>query len=166
VKHAPLYVAAHDLAVEVARGGGVAGARAVGAALDLVEAVALAVTFPAGRAVQLGRADEAVVRLRVALRIAVDLGERSEGAALALHARLLEVGRMIGGWRRELRRAGRAGPEEDARRAATAAPAAVRSTTPPTGAGPPTATTGTRRGATRTRASASSSPPPPAAALE
>jgi hypothetical protein len=77
-------------------------ARAVDAACGLVEAVSLALTFPAGRVGHLEAADWAVVRLRVLLRLAQELGYLSPGGLRFSSARLQAAGKMIGGWRKRM----------------------------------------------------------------
>lgn len=72
-------------------------------ARDLLDAVSLALTFPDERARELRRTDKAIVRLRLALRLATRRGWLSEGGARVLHGRLNACGRMTGGWRRRVR---------------------------------------------------------------
>ena len=104
-RDAPLYVEAADLAryvMERASAWTGASAAALGAAvtdaaMSLVEAVALALTFPDTRAAHLVDADEAVVRLRERLRLAQTLGLLSPGALRHAAGRLQVIGRMIGG---------------------------------------------------------------------
>lgn len=107
-RDAPLYVEAHDLArwvLERTRAWpepGPLGERSAAAACDLVVAVSLALTFPAGRAEHLRAADHAVVCLRVLLRLACDLGMVSPGGLRFATGRLRTIGRMIGGWRKRV----------------------------------------------------------------
>lgn len=87
----------------------------VHAALDLDTAVGRALYAPAERIDCLERADEALARARVVLRIARALSVLSD-ARLADHGeRAAAVGRMIGGWRRSLIRRS-AGSRSGARR--------------------------------------------------
>jgi len=111
---APLYVAAHDLARDVSartegweqRGLPLAlSDRLVGAALELLCTLGCALTFPASRAADLLAADRALVSLRLQLRIARELGALSPGGARHLEGRMLEIGRMIGGWRKRVQSA-------------------------------------------------------------
>lgn len=109
-KDAPLYVEAHDLARWVSeragawadRGGRHLAARVGDVACSLLEAVALALTFPVGRASHLAEADRAIVRLRVLLRLARELGYLSPGGLRFACERLQTAGRMVGGWRKRL----------------------------------------------------------------
>lgn len=113
-RDAPLYVHAHELARDVlprvetwtGRGGGTLASGVGEAAQALLVAVSLALTFPAERTVHLRAADAEVVRLRVSLRLASDLGLLSAGAARSLHLRLDAIGRMVGGWRKRVERSG------------------------------------------------------------
>lgn len=117
-RDAPLHVEATSLCQDVlTRSSSWAGpgaaplaAPCAEAALALGEAVALALTFPEGRAAQLQAADEAVVRLRERLRLAGALGLLSPGALRQLTGQLSAIGRMVGGWRRRLGPHARAPP--------------------------------------------------------
>ena len=117
-RDAPLHVEATSLCQDVlTRSSSWAGpgaaplaAPCAEAALALGEAVALALTFPEGRAAQLQAADEAVVRLRERLRLAGALGLLSPGALRQLTGPPSAIGRMIGGWRRRLGPHARAPP--------------------------------------------------------
>ncbi len=111
-RDAPLYIEAHDLAsmvherVERWRPTA-AAALADGlcrASQDLLVAVSLALTFPLRRSEHLRVADEAVVRTRVLLRLALDGGLISPGWNRQAAGRLLGIGRMIGGWRKRCAR--------------------------------------------------------------
>lgn len=109
-RDAPLYIEVHDLAREVlgrapawtAAGHALVATAAGGAALDLLAAVAQALTFPDTRPTHLVAADQALVRLRAILRVAQELDLLGAGAARALHGRTLLAGRMIGGWRKRV----------------------------------------------------------------
>ena len=108
-REAPLYVEAHDLArwvIERADSwgdrGGVLSVRVSDAACGLLEAVSLALTFPRGRARDLEEADRAMVRLRVLLRVAEELGLLSPSALRFACGRLQTAGRMVGGWRKRV----------------------------------------------------------------
>ena len=109
-RDATVYVEAHDLARWVLErtnswpptsdrhlGGPVAGA-----ACDLLEEVSLALTFPRSRSLHLEAADEAIVRLRVLLRLAQSLALVSGGGLRFAAARLRKIGRMVGGWRKRI----------------------------------------------------------------
>lgn len=73
------------------------------AASALLVGVSLALTFPENRADHQRAADEAIVRLRVRLRVARDLGLLSAGAHRHLAGLLISSGRMLGGWRKRER---------------------------------------------------------------
>jgi hypothetical protein len=118
-RHAPLYVAAHDLAALVLRGTAAwppeqAALRdlCTAAACALPTWAAMALTFPDRRARSLLELDEAVLRLREHLRLARALGLVSPGWARDAADRLDDVGRMTGGWRRRLRANEGAGEED------------------------------------------------------
>lgn len=112
-RDAPLYVEAHDIARDIIdRVGRMSQPHSdalrpalAQAALDLLVSVSLALTFPAPRARHLERADEAIVRLRVLIRLSRDLGFISAGGTRHVEARLLAAGRMLGGWRKRVPRA-------------------------------------------------------------
>lgn len=110
-ERAPLYVQAHDLAawllahVERWPAGSHADLRRriAGTALELVEAVSLALTFPPARAAESERADCCVARLRVLLRLAAGLGLADARQVRFASGELDSIGRMVGGWRRAAR---------------------------------------------------------------
>ena len=110
-RDAPLYVESHDLARwlhERTREWPAARPlrrRLSGASCDLLEAVSLALTFPGERREYLKRADAAIVRVRVLLRLTRDLGQLSPGGVRYASGRLREIGRMVGGWIRRVERA-------------------------------------------------------------
>jgi hypothetical protein len=109
-REAPLYVEAHDLTrwvIELARtwgdrDAGPLAARVVDAACALLEAVSLALTFPSGRALDLEEADRSIVRLRVLLRVAHELGLLSPSALRFACGQLQTAGKMVGGWRKRV----------------------------------------------------------------
>jgi len=109
-RDAPLYVEAYDLArwllerTEAWQAGSSMRSRLSDAGCDLVEAVSLALTFPLQRAGHLDRADAAIVRVRVLLRLACDLGLVSAGSLRFASGRLRVIGRMVGGWRKRVER--------------------------------------------------------------
>lgn len=115
-RDAPLYVEAHDLAQWLLRrtedwpAERPLRSRLSGAGCDLLEALSLALTFPRERAEHLQRADQAIVRARVLLRLARDLGWISAGGVRFACGRLRVIGRMVGGWSRRVERA--RGPPE------------------------------------------------------
>lgn len=107
---APLYVHAYDLAVWVFERAArfprnhraVLASRLEGAAFDLLEAITLALRSRARRQARIDAADESLTRLRLASRLARDLGvlQPRQNDHLALRAD--EIGRMLGGWRRQV----------------------------------------------------------------
>ena len=110
--NAPLYVEAHDLArwvLERVEAWPPERGRSLerplcGAACELLASVSLALTFPEGRSEYLRTADESIVRLRMMLRLAQDLALISPGGLRHALGRLRTIGRMLGGWQRQLRR--------------------------------------------------------------
>jgi hypothetical protein len=111
-REAPLYVEAHDLSrwlverlAERERFEATSLGRALAdAAIGLLAEASLALTFPPSRPEHLENADHHVVRLRVLLRLARDVGHLSPGGCRFAQGRLLEIGRMIGGWRKRVER--------------------------------------------------------------
>jgi len=106
-RQAPLYVAAYDLVcwlLEHQRKWPptVLGDRLASTACALLESISLALTFPLNRRYQLREADQTAARLREQLRLAADLSLLSARQRRFAQARLAEIGRMIGGWRRSL----------------------------------------------------------------
>lgn len=109
-RDAPLYVEAHDLAVWLIEraatlrepAAGFLAPRIVGTACDLVDAVALSLTFPATRPERLAQADAAIVVLRTELRLAEALGVISHRRLRFASDRLRAIGRMVGGWRKRV----------------------------------------------------------------
>ena len=109
---APLYVEAYALACWVTERTAVwaaphqlsLGRLTTREASELVCSAALALTFPRSRAEHLRRADHAIVRLRIQLRLARDMGLISAGGLRYACGRLREIGRMVGGWRRRVER--------------------------------------------------------------
>ncbi len=109
-RHAPLYIEAHDLAAWIVGrtatwqedGGECLAPRIASAACDLLDAVALALTFPSRRAHHLERADEAIVVLRTELRLAKQLGLLAARPLRFASDRSRAIGRMIGGWRKKV----------------------------------------------------------------
>ncbi len=108
-RDAPLYVEAFDLARWVAERAGKwqhppMAELATRSACDLLATVALALTFPRARHQHPGQADAGIVRLRMLLRLAQSLGLLSGGGLRYAAGRLQAIGRMVGGWRKRLRR--------------------------------------------------------------
>jgi hypothetical protein len=105
---APLYVRSHDLSrwvLERVMGWpdelrSVVGEALAAEARALVLSICLALTFPRERAERARDADDSVVRLRELLRLGRDLGALSASCHRYAQAELLEIGRMIGGWRK------------------------------------------------------------------
>jgi len=112
-RDAPLYVEAHDLSRWVLERASVwpppalLAPRVAAATTELLTAISLALTFPQGRASYLHQADEEIVRLRMLLRLARDLGMISPGGLRFASGRLRTIGRMVGGWLRRLEQSGR-----------------------------------------------------------
>lgn len=111
-RNAPLYVESHDLARWVLERveawpeerGRTLRQPLAETACQLVTAVSLALTFPDTRGEHLREADETVVRLRMLLRLASELALLSPGGLRHAEGHLRAVGRMLGGWQRQLRR--------------------------------------------------------------
>ena len=107
-RDAPLYVRVHDLCrdllVRVESGPSaphsVLRERIACDALGLLTSVSCALAFPEGRASQQALADEHTNNLKVLLRLARDLGVLPERGFRHVSTELVEIGRMIGGWRR------------------------------------------------------------------
>lgn len=110
-EHAPLYVRAHDVAVVMHALGGrwtTVAERCLGRALlrethSLLTGVALGLSFPRERAAHQRQADEAIERLRVLLRVAEAGGLVRPGAARHIQDELVDMGKMMGGWRKRER---------------------------------------------------------------
>ncbi len=116
-RDAPLYVEAFDLSVWVCERAGswqneLLARQASAAAIELVTAASLALTFPDARLRHLVATDEGVVRLRTVLRIAKGLKLLSSGGLRHAASRLAEIGRMVGGWRKRLARGPQAAGDE------------------------------------------------------
>ncbi len=120
-RHAPLYVEAYDLAVWVlgrVEAWPVDRGRTLrrplsDAVCGLVTAVSVALTFPDRRLGALRRADEIVVEVRMLLRLAEELALISPGGRRHALGRLREIGKMLGGWQKQLRRAAERSSEEE-----------------------------------------------------
>ena len=113
-RDAPLYVEAFDLSCWLVERTAAWEHRSLArlvtaAAVDLVSAVSLALTFPAARRRYLMRSDEGVVRLRTVLRIAQATGLLSNRGLRFAAGRLAIIGRMVGGWRKRLAKRSRSG---------------------------------------------------------
>ncbi len=117
-RDAPLYVKAHELArwvVEHATRSSPEDRHPLAgpvtrSACDLLAGVSQALTFPDSRARRLAEADDAIVRLRVRLRLARDLGLVSPRGLRIAAGRLQAVGRMVGRWRKRVEPRGRLPP--------------------------------------------------------
>ena len=105
-----LYVRAYDLTKWLIERGQrfpknqrfVIGARLQTATLDLLDMVSLGLLQREDRPQRLRKADEALARIRIAVRLSRDLGVLSERQAEHAGREIAEVGRMLGGWRRRL----------------------------------------------------------------
>ncbi len=110
-RNAPIYVRAHDLARWIHGHTSLVRARSqpdLAAELDalsrrLVTETALALAFPVTRHEHQRRADEALVGLRVRLRLSRDLAATTAAQLRHASAELDAIGRMLGGWRRQWR---------------------------------------------------------------
>lgn len=108
-RDAPLYTEAFDLSRWVMERTGSwphepLARLATRSACNLVTAVSLALTFPQGREQHLERADVGIVELRTLLRLAQSLALVSRGGLRFATARLATIGRMVGGWRKRMRK--------------------------------------------------------------
>ncbi len=170
-RRAPLYVQAHDLchwllerlASRATRDVAGLGVRLAHDAHAIVSEVALALTFPVDRAAHQAAADDAIVRLRVTLRLAEAIGLLTPRHVRHVAAELSSIGRMLGGWRRSTRQRTRGTHRTTGVEAPAAPPAssaAATSGTTPTGAAPPTGTGTTPATAGTTSASGSCFRPP------
>lgn len=104
-RRAPLYVDCHDLARwlherRLAAAADTMLGRLADEASILLSSVACALSFPDDRGTSLLAADRSVVRLRVHVRLAVEVGSLRPNAQRFLTAQLDRIGRQIGGWRR------------------------------------------------------------------
>ena len=114
-RDAPLYVESYDLSRDLMdratrKPADLYLKEATPLALEILDRVSLALTFPDRRVPLLRQADEAVVRLRMRLRLAIEAGSLSSGAFRKLSGQLLAIGRMLGGWQRRLEPGARAPP--------------------------------------------------------
>ena len=142
-REAPLYVEAHDLARwigERSKGWPAdsrreVGAHLIAAACELLTAVGLALTFPHSRRGHLETADAAIVRCRLLLRLARDLCLVSPGGNRFAAGRLAEIGRMVGGWQKQVERS----QQHGARRQGRACHDHQSQRSPGSGDGPPPA---------------------------
>jgi len=113
---APLYTRAHDLARDLlprVEAGGYPALRhrLATEAQELLCEVSLALTFPDGRAAHQAAADRSVTRLKVLVRLARELDVLTERGARHVGEQLVEIGRILGGWRRRPDRRGHRGEE-------------------------------------------------------
>lgn len=118
---APLYVRCYDLTRYLLERTArfpknqrfVLAKRLEAAAFDLLESIAIALQDRDERAARLRRADGALTRLRLAVRLAGDLELLRSNQVDFVHGELSEIGRMVGGWRRKEREAlSHSGPAE------------------------------------------------------
>ena len=108
---APLYIHAYDLAKWLIRRGQrfpksqrfVLALRIQNCALDLLDDVVLALVERDGRSARLHAADRSLTRLRLYLRLAHDLELLSDRQRDDSSRATGELGRMLGGWLRQLR---------------------------------------------------------------
>ncbi|MEQ9500025.1 MAG: four helix bundle protein [Deltaproteobacteria bacterium] len=106
---APLYVRTYDLTRELLHRTArfprsyraSLGARLQQASLSLTEAIMVALLHPRERERALADADRALLGVRLALRLAGDLGVVDEPHAGRLGQDVAAIGRMLGGWRRD-----------------------------------------------------------------
>lgn len=105
---APLYVRSHDLARWIHERilgwdedlRATLGLPLAKESRGLVLSVCLALTFIRARPQQAWEADQAVARLRELLRLARDLGALPASSHRYAQGELLQIGRMVGGWRK------------------------------------------------------------------
>lgn len=110
MRQAPLAVDTHDLARWLLERTAAWGSRGQGdlarlvttAACELASDIALALTFPARRREYVDAADLQAVRLRTWLRLAGDSGALPASGLRFATSQLTVIGRMIGGWRKQL----------------------------------------------------------------
>ncbi|MEM7678311.1 MAG: hypothetical protein AAF449_20150 [Myxococcota bacterium] len=102
MKEAPIFIDAYQVALELARlklEPPDTGAHARALAVELLEALTLALKgFDTPE--RLHDADVLLVRLRLTVRLLIDLSDRP--ALIALTEPLDKIGRQLGGWRRHL----------------------------------------------------------------
>lgn len=116
-RDAPLYVRVHDLARDLLgrmAEGPHAGLRHRIAieAQELLCEVSLALSFVDGRSAHQAAADRSITRLKVLVRLAEDLEVLTARGARHSGEQLVEIGRMMGGWRRK--KSGPPDPEGEA----------------------------------------------------
>ena len=107
----PLYVQSHDLTRWIlervldwpANVRSVIGDPLAQEARRLVQSISLGLTFIHQRPEHVRAADESIVRLRELLRLARDLGFLPASSHRYAQGELLEIGRMVGGWRKRWR---------------------------------------------------------------
>lgn len=98
-RDAPAYVVAHDLAVELRRR--LPGSRVVVEGDEVLLAIGRALSFPATRSQDLERADRHLLAVKLLIRVEEAAGRLDSSAGDAIGARLVELGRMLGGWKRK-----------------------------------------------------------------
>jgi len=102
---APLYIRVHDLARDllprVESGPSPALRHRISAEVqELLCEISLALTFASARGDHQAAADRALTRLKVLVRLARDTGVLRERGAQHIGRQLVEIGRILGGWRR------------------------------------------------------------------
>ena len=103
-REAPLYTHCHDLVLALTQIEPTPTLRPVlERAWALLDAIAVALSLPGERPSALAEADRRVAQLKVGLRVVEAAGGLSEGRARVLGESLVDIGRMIGGWRRRER---------------------------------------------------------------
>jgi len=110
--HAPLYVMGYDLLTWLVAHVSklprsqryFIGERMRGAAADFVDNISLALHSRHRRGERLEAADAALMRLRVAVRLAGDAGLLTPKQRKFLRPQLNTLGRMLGGWLKQERR--------------------------------------------------------------
>ena len=104
-KEAPIFVDAYRVALALERGlGQEAGPLAAAlrsAALTLLQHITLALKG-FDTAERLFEADEALIRVRLLLRLRIDVEQAERGLLLEASEHLVRVGKQLGGWRRSL----------------------------------------------------------------
>lgn len=106
---APLYILSYDLArwllervEQFPRARRIVyGDRLRSTSLELLECVSVALAFPGVRQQRLQQADEALLHLRLALRLATDSQTLSAKQSLFVQDQVEVIGRMLGGWRKK-----------------------------------------------------------------
>lgn len=105
MKPAPLFVDANDLCQwlldHLNHADDILARRICSTCLDLLEAVTLALK-DRDRGLNIDRADQELICLRVHIRLAETLGRLTERQAVHAFERMDTIGRQLGGWMRSL----------------------------------------------------------------